>query len=185
MEVITGQLEASSEKALKSLLSNAIVDIRCSCVSLTYMSPVITCSFMSIRLSNNKFLTLEFDWGDTQVGRNDVYYLEAELTETPSVVQAEISEDGKSWNYRSDYFSYDLGYREKACAVKILSETYEDEINNERISYDAGLVVSFESGKELAIVHQDSIMAGLKFSSLPEVNSELVEPYVVRKTLLK
>ena len=97
----------------------------------------------------------------------------------------EISEDGKSWNYRSDYFSYDLGYREKACAVKILSETYEDEINNERISYDAGLVVSFESGKELAIVHQDSIVAGLKFSSLPEVNSELVEPYVVRKTLLK
>ena len=184
MEVITYQLEAGSEKALKSLLSNSIVDIRCSCVSLTYMSPVITCSFMSIRLSNNKFLTLEFDWGETQIGRNDVYYLEAELTDTPSKVQAKVSEDGKNWHYHSDHFCYDLGYCEKASAVKILCETYEDENSNERISYDAGLVIVLESGKELALVHQDSIMAGLEFSSLPEVNRELVAPYVVRKILV-
>lgn len=183
MKAITFELEASSEEALKSLFGNSIVDNCCSHVSLTYMSPVVTCSFMTIRLSNGQFLTLEFDWGETQTG-NDIYYLEAELTDTPSVIQAEISEDGKSWNYHSEHFSYDFGYREKANAVNILSEAYEDEINNERIAYDAGLVISFPSGKELVVVHQNSIRAGLEFSSMPETNSELVEPYIVRKVLV-
>jgi len=108
---------------------------------------------------------IDNEWDDTPGEAIDFYLLRASITDRPKGLQ--VTEYKDCWSYKADHMSLSIGVKDGIQRLAVLE--YSCVGDTEKVRYDAAVHIELQSGKQILLEREESILGFINIATDPEV----------------
>lgn len=165
MKLTTQRIDRDTHQTLMELAKSEVRSIFSDGCNIEFGNADICVVHLSIMTADRQFVVLEPYWDETPEELIDFFCIKARMRDRPKGVRVKEILGGKKLSFFWDALHFSMRNPAKISKLILLEETESGE--NEQVRYDAGLLLEFESGKQISILPHGSGNVDLKISHTP------------------